>query len=569
MIIPLADLKSDTRFDIVAIGGGVAGMAAALFGAIEGKRVLLVERTELLGGTSALSAGTTWIPNTAHAELATQHDSFELAKRFLDEAIGNHAPAALRDAFLQSGPSAIATLEASSEVRFRPFATHPDYEQQIDGATLCGRALEPIPFDGRLLGKLLDYIRPPVPEMTIFGGMMVDRTDINHLLNAKRSFRSFAHAARLLGIYGRDRLTRRRGTRLVMGNALIGRFLASLEQRSVPIVLNTSVTSFIGCESGVSGLVLKSGAAERRVFADAGVVLASGGFGRHQTRRAEMLHHPVPEHSPTAPGHTGEMQDLALALGARLGNSNLDHAFWAPVSLRTRPDGTLAVFSHFVMDRSKPGTVCVNQSGERFTNESASYHRFARAMFEANKTSPCIPCFILADSRALRKYGLGMIRMNARDLSPFISDGYLIEAATIPELAAKLGVPADALVQTVAKMNECAATPASIQIFVAGQRPIIGSMAIPRIGPIRRWDQFRRHLFMQCGFFRLILVAPQAWSPMNGRACSNSTIRRSSASMPAETRQTPSWAESIRDPESRSGPRSSSLGVQFKGRQAK
>ena len=243
-----------------------------------------------------------------------------------------------------------------------------------------------------------------------------------------------------------------------MGNALIGRFLASLEQRGVPVVLGTSATSFIGNEREVSGLVLRSGAVERRVFADAGVVLASGGFGRHQRHRAQMLHHPVPAHSPTAPGHTGEMQDLARALGARFGSGNLDHAFWAPVSVRMRPDRTTAVFPHFVLDRSKPGTVCVNQSGERFTNESASYHRFARAMFEANKTSPCIPCFILADSQTLRKYGLGMIRMNARDLSPFISDGYLVEGATIPELAAKLGMRGDVLVQTVAKMNEYAAT---------------------------------------------------------------------------------------------------------------
>ena len=61
-----------------------------------------------------------------------------------------------------------------------------------------GRALEPVPFDGRLLGADLDKIRPPIPEFTIFGGMMVDRTDIGHLLAIRKSARSLAHAMKIL-----------------------------------------------------------------------------------------------------------------------------------------------------------------------------------------------------------------------------------------------------------------------------------------------------------------------------------------------------------------------------------
>ena len=110
------------------------------------------------------------------------------------------------------------------------------------------------------------------------------------------------------------------------------------------------------------------------------------------------------------------------------------------------------------MDRSKPGTVCVNQAGERFTNESSSYHLFGRAMFEANKISPCIPCYIVTDSIGLAKYGLGMVRMNTRDYAPFLADGYLIEGATLAELAQKLNTPAGALERTVANMNAYAKT---------------------------------------------------------------------------------------------------------------
>ncbi len=456
MIISPGSLGPESRFDIVVIGGGVAGMAAALFAAIGGRRALLVERSALLGGTSALSAGTVWIPNTTHAAGIGAEDSFEQALGFLDAAVGNHAPRALREAFLRSGPKAVAALEAHSEVKLRAYALHPDYEQEVEGAVLRGRALEPLPFDGSRLGTALEHLRPPIPEFTILGGMMVDRTDIGHLLNAHRSPRSLAHALRLLATYARDRLGGRRGTRLVMGNALVGRFLASLQAMRVPVLLETETVGFVANAGGVDGVVLRGGGFERRVLADA-VVLASGGFGRHHERRAAMLHEPTPEASPMAPGAEGALQDLAIGLGARIGAENLDNAFWAPVSRRRRADGSMAVFPHFVLDRSKPGTVCVDQAGRRFTNESASYHRFARAMFEANRVSACIPCYLIADAPALRRYGLGMVRMRTRDLRPFISDGYLTEATSIAELAGRLGMRAEVLEQTVARMNEHAA----------------------------------------------------------------------------------------------------------------
>ncbi|MEY9537697.1 succinate dehydrogenase/fumarate reductase flavoprotein subunit [Bradyrhizobium diazoefficiens] len=450
-------ISDDARYDLIAIGSGAAGMAAALFAAIEGRKVLLVERTEYVGGTSALSAATTWIPNSHHSKSVNPDDSREKVRTFLDGVVGNHSAPSMREAFLDSAPDAVATLEANSIVKFRPYATHPDYEQQFEGATMRGRALEPVPFDGRDLGADLGNIRPPIPEFTIFGGMMVDRTDIGHLLALKKSARSFAHAIKILAHYAGDRLKGRRGSRLVMGNALIGRFLASLNARGVDILIRTEVQDLVTENGTVTGAVLKSGTTSRRVAATHGVVLAAGGFNRHPQRRGELL--PKGEtYSPSAPGHTGTMQDIALRLGARLGEGNLDNAFWAPVSIRRRADGSTASFPHFVMDRSKPGTVCVDQTGRRrFVNESVSYHLFGRAMFEHDKQVPCIPCFIITDATGLKKYGLGMVRMGTRNLAPYLADSYLTEGATISELAGKIGVPATNLEGTIAAMNRYAA----------------------------------------------------------------------------------------------------------------
>lgn len=455
----LSDLPEAAAYDVIVVGSGAAGMAAALFAAIESQKVLIIERTEFVGGTSALSGATTWVPNTAHAAKVNDSDTPEAVKGFLDAAVGNHSSAANRQAFLDAGPKAIATLEAQSDVQFRPYATHPDYEQQHEGATMRGRALEPVPFDARTLGANLGYIRPPIPEFTIFGGMMVDRTDINHLLKMKTGGKSLVHAAKILGLYGLDRLKgQKRGTRLVMGNALIGRFLKSLLDRGVDIVVSTEMTDIKADDQRVTGVTVVQGGTRRNFSARKAVVLAAGGYGRHPTRRAEMLHEPTTPYSPAAPGHTGAAQDLALKLGARFGTGGADNAFWAPVSVRRRADGSTAVFPHFVMDRSKPGTFCVNQRGERFVNETTSYHNFGRAMFEAHKSTPTVPCYIVCDAPTLLKYGLGMVRMGTRDIAPFLADGYLIEGATLAELAGKLGMDPGALEASAAEINAAVET---------------------------------------------------------------------------------------------------------------
>ncbi|MDO9414288.1 MAG: FAD-dependent oxidoreductase [Pseudolabrys sp.] len=454
MIRPLTDIHDE--YDVVVAGAGAGGMAAALYAAIAGQRVLLIEHTEYLGGTTALSAGSVWAPNTRHAE--GSGDTPNKAPLFLDNVVGNYARPALRRAFLDSAPDAIAALEDNSDVKFRAYPMHPDYVQEVDGASLRGRALEALPFDGRELGKAFALLRPPIPEFTILGGMMVSRVDIDHLLKLTKSASSFVHAVKLLARHARDRLRHPRGTRLVMGNALVGRFVKSLLDRNVDIVMNTSVTALQRSNGAVVGVTLKCGDVVRDIGALKAVILAGGGFIQHTARREAMLAKPVPAFSPSAPGSTGELQDLALALGARFSEGTLDNTFWAPVSLRQRADGSTAVFPHFVFDRSKPGTVCVNSSGKRFVNESTSYHLFARAMFDAHKRSPSIPAFLIADAVALKRYGLGMVRPGGYGLKPFLADGYLVKDATLRGLAGQLGIDANNLEHTVAAMNGYAKT---------------------------------------------------------------------------------------------------------------
>jgi succinate dehydrogenase/fumarate reductase flavoprotein subunit len=454
----IARMPDAPVYDVAVLGAGAAGMAAALFAALEGRRVLLIERTEYLGGTSAYSAATTWVPNTRHRDAIGAEDSFETASGFLDRAVGNRSSKAVRDAVLRRGPAAIAELEDRTQVHFRARPFHPDYLTEVEGSTTFGRALEPKPFEAAFLGKDLDLVRPPIPEFTILGGLMIDRDDIFHLLRMKRSVRSAFYAVRLFIKYGLDRARNGRCTRLLMGNALIGRMLAAARDLKVDIATRARVTDILAPEGAVTGLVVEQGGQSRTIAIRGGVVLASGGFARHPKKRGAFLPKPTPEYSPSAPGHTGEAHDLAERLGAHYGEGHMQPCFWAPVSVRTRADGSTAVFPHFVFDRSKPGTVCVGQDGRRFVNESTSYHLFCAAQFAENRDGSHVPCFLITDARGLRKYGLGMIRPGGARIAPFLADGYLTEGRSLVDLAAKLGVDGRGLEETVRSMNGYAET---------------------------------------------------------------------------------------------------------------
>lgn len=451
---------NESAYDLVVVGAGGAGMATALFAAMEGASVLLVERTEYVGGTTAWSAGTSWIPGSQHAAKVNPNDTLAETARYLDNAVGERTSKVVRQAFLDNGRAAVDEVEARSELKYRPYPKHPDYISDLGGSTLSGRALEPMPFDARLLGReLFALLRPPIPEFTVIGGMMVDRTDINHLLAMTKSWASLKHSVKIVMRHAMDRLSWPRGTRLVMGNAHVARLLHSLSKfDKVTIALNSTVEHIVRGPQGVERVDIACNGERRSVRVNKGMVLASGGFNRHPELRAQMLPGVPAEWSPAAPGHTGQAHDLAKQLGAVYGQGGLSHAFWAPVSLRKRADGSTAAFPHFVMDRAKPGMITVNARGERFLNESTSYHLFGLAMQEANKTRPSIPAYLVCDADALRKYGIGMVRPGGKGLAPFLADGYLTEGATLAELASKLGMDAQALQASVAQNNRNAET---------------------------------------------------------------------------------------------------------------
>ncbi|WP_205648709.1 FAD-dependent oxidoreductase [Acuticoccus kandeliae] len=444
--------------DVVVLGSGVGGLTAALVAARAGLSVIVLEHLDKIGGTSARSSGTVWIPANHYLAAAGVEGDAEAARTYLNALGGDRVDPAITDAFIKSAPVMLKELCDGEGLSFRPFMTAPDYRQDHPGAAPGGRALEPAPFDGRTLGADFARLAEPLPELMVFGGMMVTRSEAARLLTADRSAGAAALGARMVARYARDRLRHHRGTRLVLGNALVARLLRACRDRGVVVRTGVSAERLLTRGRAVTGVAGTANGAPFEIATSRAIILAGGGFPANPEWRAREMPQPTPKATPASPGADGSTLALAEAAGAALGPAGSDNAMWFPSSFATRPDGSTAVWPHIVLDRSKPGLIAVDGTGRRFTNEAVSYHEFVRAMYRAHEAGrAAVPAYLIADRAFIKRYGLGLIRPRTPRLAPYVARGYLIEAADIAALAGKIDVPAEILEATVARYNAFAA----------------------------------------------------------------------------------------------------------------
>ena len=245
-------------YDVIVAGAGAGGMTAAAVAAAEGLKVLVVEKTEYVGGTTAWSGGMVWIPANHQMQSAGLSDDLAEAEAYLGSTVPEAHGADLREAFLAHGAEAIDYLQAHTEVRLQPVKVYPDYYPDLPGAQPVGACLNPLAFDGFKLGQNFKRLRSPLPEFTLFGGMMVNRLDIPHLRKAGRSLRSTLRSLQLVSAYALQRLRAPRGTTLHLGNALAARLYATLLSRKVDIIFGATIKRLMMDGGKVSGAEIAS-----------------------------------------------------------------------------------------------------------------------------------------------------------------------------------------------------------------------------------------------------------------------------------------------------------------------
>ncbi|MFV0383834.1 FAD-binding protein [Paracoccus sp. (in: a-proteobacteria)] len=459
--LPDPDAPLPERCDLLVVGTGAAGMAAAISARHAGLNPLLVDKAQVWGGSTAVSGGAIWVPDNPLMRRAGMADDIAAARRYIQSETGNLFNAELVDAFLATGPEAIAFFNDQTALTLSHRPVAPDYHSDREGAAEGGRVLDAHEYDGRRLGAMLARMKPPIPDFTILGGMTLGRADIFHFLNMTRSAASAWHATRRLMRYGRDRARHGRNTHLVLGAAVAGRLAETVLALDIPMLLGQELIALHQDDTGrVTAATLRRDGQDRRIALSHGAVLAAGGFPHDTARRARTFDHVkkgLPHYSMSPASGTGGAIAAAEAIGAQFIDSNANAGFWTPVSLLPNPDGTHRPFPHLFLDRAKPGVIAVGHDGQRFTSEAVSYHDFVQALVAKLLEGGRKSAWLICDHRALRRYGLGAVPAFPGSYRRHLRSGYLKRGQSVAELAAACGINAAGLDQTIRAFNTGAA----------------------------------------------------------------------------------------------------------------
>lgn len=219
-------------------------------------------------------------------------DSAEAAKLYLKGETGAFFDERRIDAFLESGPRAVDFFEANTSLQFDLGPTFSDYHPDQPGGMPGGRSIVAKPFDGRVLGKEIKRLRPPLAEITMLGMMIGSGKELLHFFNVTRSPVSAFFVGGLFAKFLRDKAIHGRAMRLMNGNALVARLAKSCFDKGVPIWTRSPVVELIRAESGrVCGAIIDTPTGRMRVNVTKGVVMAAGGFPQDPLRRKKLFPH--------------------------------------------------------------------------------------------------------------------------------------------------------------------------------------------------------------------------------------------------------------------------------------
>ncbi|MEU7811645.1 FAD-binding protein [Pseudonocardia sp. NPDC049154] len=433
--------------DLLVVGSGGGALCAALVAHDRGLQTLVVEKEPLLGGSTAMSGGVLWLPDNPVSRAAGVPDSREDALAYFAAVVGDEGPAtskARTEAFLDTVEPMTRFLQEAG-VPWRHCEGYSDYYDDRPGGKARGRSLETELFDTATLGPWESKFRisddmPPVPAYT---------GDVAALSVAPRTGKSLRTVARIGATFMAAAL---RGKRIRgSGVALQGYLLTALLKAEIPLWTSSPLVDLVDVDGRVVGAVVERAGRAIRIGARRGVLLAAGGFARNAEMREEFGRRPASADWTSANvGDTGEVTRIAMAHGAAV--DLMDEAWWIPSSIL--PDGT-PVFA--VYERSKPFALLVDGTGERYTNEAASYMEVGRAMYARHQeTGSAVPSWWITDSRFRRRYLWGTTPGGVTPKA-WLESGYEKRADTLEELAALCGIPPKRLRATVDRFNEHAA----------------------------------------------------------------------------------------------------------------
>lgn len=422
-------------YDFIVVGAG-SGLLGAITAARTGHRVLVIEKSEYLGGSTALSGGGMWMPGNDVVAKEGAIDSPERATAYLDAVVGDTAPRELRTTYIKHAPAVVEELRRVTPLKFMHMSQYADYFSDRAGGSAVGRSIESLPFNLNSLGDDADKVRPglmaaPVP-MPVTG---TDYRWMNLMLRLPTQALPKIAKRATQGIGGKAM-----GKDMVAGGtALAAGLVASARQAGVDMWTNTPLADLVLDGERVVGVVADKNGETVRVAATGGVLLAAGGFDHS----LEMRH----KYQSTAlragwafgnPANTGDVLPIAEKAGAA--TSLMDQAWWFPAIPPAEEGGQPSVL---LAERSLPGSMIVDSSGHRFFNESADYMTAGKIMLgQDDGEEPHLPAWLIFDQKYRNSYVFGGGVMPGMPLpKSWYEAGIAHKAGTIEALGHEIGSP--------------------------------------------------------------------------------------------------------------------------------
>jgi succinate dehydrogenase/fumarate reductase flavoprotein subunit len=395
---------------VIVAGSGAAGLVAALAAATAGAPVLVAERADQIGGTSALSGGRVWIP--ANGYPGNEGDTIEAARAYLSglfPARYEH----MTEAFLAHGPHMVRFVEKHTPHRFAACPTYPDYHPDRPGATTGGRCLDMEP-----VVKGDDRVRVPAGYVPM----------------TQAEWERWRYPDR----FDRELLSERdRGGIRTNGVGLVSALLEGVERAGVTVRTLARVTDVtFGPDGAVAGATVGGSPIPARA-----VILATGGFDWDDGLRRSW--HPRAQRATGAPpSNTGDGLRIACHAGAT--TDNLGEGWWMP--MLAIPDESLdgeQYYRSLIRERAVPRQIMVNSAGRRFVDEASPYNDVGKAMHGHLND----PAFLVFDSELLERYPLPGVPYGGP------APGWVARSGTLRGLAERIGVDPAELSRTVAAWN--------------------------------------------------------------------------------------------------------------------
>lgn len=447
----------DKEVDVLVVGSGAGAMAAALFASDRGARTLIVEKSDLYGGTSATSGGGVWIPASDSALEQGQQDSPDEAFTYIKELVGNTVADGRIRAFVENARVMKREIEARSDLRFTAIP-YTDYQAEKPGGKMGYRshACNTIHADD-LSPEDFATLRTTHKSAMLFGKIPWTIMESAPMITRGPGWKGTM--ARVLWRYYGDIAQRLKGPRsrfIVFGSAIAAHLKNALNRSGGELWLRTALVDLLrGPDGAIEGAIVARDGQHLRIRTLNGVILGAGGFERNQAMRDQYLPGDSREtFSASQENNTGD----AIQAGMRIGAATdlMDEAWWAPTVRVPGEDTARPLF----YERALPGCIIVNQAGERYMNEARSYDIAGKAMIDADRPDArSIPSWIILDARFRKKYPMGPIIPLLPDfLQSSAARKAWRKASTVAGLARKIGVDPERLERTINRVNHFAKT---------------------------------------------------------------------------------------------------------------